>query len=215
MYGRSRLFVTAIVATALLGIAVSAASAGRLSTSSQTFRATWAELTFSDGVTAVRCRVTMEGSYHSRTIAKVLHGLVGFVTRVTVARPCNNGTVWAYNGSEVNEVLGGTVPNTLPWHITYKTFAGTLPNILEVRLLLMGVRFLVRTPFGLLCNYRSSGEGLDTLIVLSGGTANNYRVESTPAVIVEGAGCATTGTIIGTGTYTVLNSSSRITVSLI
>jgi hypothetical protein len=150
--------VLALAAAMLLAGGESTVSARNFSLSSRTFRTTWASLQFMsiDGRTNVRCAVTMEGSFHSSTIAKVVEALVGYVTRAIVKRPCVGGTVWALNG-DANEVLGGNVSNTLPWHIKYDGFAGMLPDIRNVNLQIPEEAYLVRdTTFNLLCTYASA-----------------------------------------------------------
>jgi hypothetical protein len=166
MHGhRARLFA-AIVVAVLLAVCVGTASANRLSFSTRNFRTTWTSLEFrtSEGTTTVRCAVTMEGSYHSATISKVAESLVGYITRVAVRRPCTGGTVWAMNG-DANEVLGGNVRNTLPWHVLYDSFTGTLPNIRGAVFEIPEASYLIReSTFGLLCEYigrsRSSRAGI-------------------------------------------------------
>jgi len=163
-----KLGLAALIATVTLGTMVSTASAGRLSVSNQNIRVTWSSLEFEVGFGApIRCSVTIEGTFHYRSIIKVERALIGHITRAIVRRPCEHGTAWAYNGTEVNEVLGGTFPNSLPWHITYEGFGGGLPAITSLRLLVSGARFRIREPvFGLLCDYTTGANGNAT------GTAN-------------------------------------------
>jgi hypothetical protein len=47
--------------------------------------------------------------------------------------------MWVHNGVE-NPLGTGVKPTSLPWHLTYLGFAGTLPNISEVRILIRGIR---------------------------------------------------------------------------
>jgi len=115
-----------IVAGALMAIVASTAFAGRLSVSSQTFRATFSELIESTGELSNTCHVTLEGSFHSRTIRKVEGTLIGYITRVTTGQ-CTLGTT--------------ILTETLPWHISYLGFSGTLP---EITLMLVRFRMNVR-----------------------------------------------------------------------
>jgi hypothetical protein len=148
----AKLGLTALLAAFLLSSALSTASARTLSNSNIFWRAEWASLEFVGGGT-VRCRVTLEGSFHSRTIAKVARALVGAVSRVIVAHPCTGGEGWADNGSEAEPL--GTAPNRLPFHLTYESFTGTLPNITAINLLLSRVSFVIRaTVLGLTCQGR-------------------------------------------------------------
>jgi hypothetical protein len=92
----------------------------------------------------------MEGSFHSATLSKVCGQLVGYVTEATFGHPCVGGEAWALNGIE--RLPNGTIPpSTLPWHIRYNGFTGTLPNITGIRLQLIGVSFLMRTAGGAGC----------------------------------------------------------------
>jgi hypothetical protein len=68
------------------------------------------------GVT-VSCPVTLEGTLHSRTISKISGLLIGYITRAIAGEAsCTGGTARA-------------LAETLPWHVQYLSFAGTLPNI--------------------------------------------------------------------------------------
>src|SRR5215212_591052 len=143
--------LTALVAALALVSAFSTASARNLSVSNQSFRIAWTPLTFTEGgLFNVRCNVTLEGSFHYRTIVKSLRALLGFITRATVERPScrtNLGTAASaatWNGIET--ILGAATPNTLPWHVTYEGFTGTLPNITGVRVLLRSIKFTLEVP---------------------------------------------------------------------
>jgi hypothetical protein len=87
-------------ATLLLATAITTASARNLSISEQSFRVTFSSLELVTELVTIRCRVTLEGSFHTRTIAKVPGSLVGAISRATVAHPCTNGEAWADNGTE-------------------------------------------------------------------------------------------------------------------
>jgi len=106
---------------------------------------------------AVRCDVTLEGSYHYRVLQKTPEALVGYVTGATVRRPCLGGEAWAFNGIERQGTT--TLANSLPWHVRYESFSGSLPNITAVGQRLIGARFLVEAEFlgvRLRCNYTTS-----------------------------------------------------------
>lgn len=113
---RSKLLLAALAAALMLAASVNAASANRLVRNEGAFRVTFSPLSFvpSFGST-VRCPVTLTGSYHSRTITKTAGSLIGYVNSVTVGT-CEAGTARART-------------ETLPWHLQYASFAGTLPNI--------------------------------------------------------------------------------------
>jgi hypothetical protein len=125
----SKLILAGLGATLLMAFAVNTASARNFSVSNQTFRGTFNNLEFEGaGVVRDTCRVTIEGSLHTRTIAKVAGSLVGYITRVTIGQ-C----------SEPTTVLTAT----LPWHVSYESFSGRLPDITLLILRATGVSFRV------------------------------------------------------------------------
>jgi len=135
------LFGAAIAFGALVGTA----SAGRLSTSSRNIRAAWAELGYSEPLfgASARCPVTLEGSLHSSTIAKVAGALVGHVSRGTVNNAaCTGGRATILQAS-------------LPWHIRYGGFSGTLPNITSIVAHVIGASYRGEGAFGI-CLFTSS-----------------------------------------------------------
>jgi hypothetical protein len=116
MRTRSKLILTGLAATLLMAFAVNTASASRLSVSNgNLFRAYWPSLRFGAfGVTAADCAVTLDGSFHSATFAKVNRALIGHVTLASVGR-CVTGSATALR-------------ETLPWHLNYGGFEGRLPT---------------------------------------------------------------------------------------
>jgi hypothetical protein len=109
-----------------VGLALSitvAASARNLSNSSTTFRDVIAEMHFEGGGGgfAITCPMTVSGSFHARTIAKVREALVGYVDRIIVNEAACRGE---------GRVRVETAQ--LPSHIRYRSFTGTLPNITEI-----------------------------------------------------------------------------------
>ena len=130
----------------VLGAIVGIASANRLSTSSRNIRATWAFLhNEAGGGTAPGCPVTLEGSLHSATIAKVIEALVGFISRATVnSNGCGAGSATLLQES-------------LPWHVRYKGFAGALPNITSINTAIIGWSWRYQEGgFGITCLARST-----------------------------------------------------------
>jgi len=83
--------LVAVGAAALLSVCVSTATAGRLSTSSPTFRSTFRELRLRLPFGTTNCPVTLEGTLHSSTLAKVAGSLIGYITRASVANVCTSG----------------------------------------------------------------------------------------------------------------------------
>jgi hypothetical protein len=189
-------------ATVLLGTLVSVASAGNFSTSSQTLRATFASLEFSGAFGTARCPVTLEGSFHERTTAKVVGRLVGYLTRAALGA-CTSGSATV-------------LTETLPWHIRYSSFAGTLPNITRASANVTGVAFRIREVGGVTCLIRST-EGEPTTVAFNREAAGALTSATAGGTTRAGAECfGAAGTFVGTSTaFTVLNNTNRITLSLI
>jgi hypothetical protein len=122
-----------LLATAVLTAATGSASATKLAANITHWRATFNPVVFRElgfnGAT-LRCDVTLEGSFHSRTSSKVSGQLSGSTTRVVVSEVCTGGS---------ERVLAAT----LPWHIRYQSFTGTLPSITAINMVLVGDSFLI------------------------------------------------------------------------
>jgi hypothetical protein len=130
------LFAT-LAAGLALALAVNYASARNFGLSFELFRMVWSEpngtpMIIQLGTEAaspkVSCPVTLEGSFHRSTIAKTLNLLVGYITRGLIgeALTCRGGTATI-------------ATETLPWHVQYMTFEGTLPMITRVYVLVIGL----------------------------------------------------------------------------
>jgi hypothetical protein len=170
------LIVAGLLATLAMVFATSSASARSFSLSNQQFRITWTMLllyTEGAGVNPrTECPVTLEGSFHSRTIAKVRERLIGYVTRAispNARPPCAVDGSYAF----LNE--------SLPWHVTYESFTGALPRIETIRVAIHGVNVKLR--IGMECLYQDRGEAAGE--VLTG----EFRR--------EGGGAITTFTPVG------------------
>ncbi|HEX7290289.1 MAG TPA: hypothetical protein VF250_04090 [Conexibacter sp.] len=215
MHARTVGTLAAIVAALTLAFGVQAASARTFNWSNQQFRITWRELKFFDQGFAefvALCPVTMEGSFHSRTIAKVVESLIGYITRAAVSEAlCRDPA----GGAAEARFL----PETLPWHIRYAGFQGTLPNITRIRVRILRVAYedVIR---GTPCLF----SGLTTPInaeffreAFGVITAFEFEAATTlPAAAGNCVGLAIRGGLerIST-TFTLLNSTTRITVTLI
>jgi hypothetical protein len=198
--------ITAILAASLmLAAATSTATARSLSFSNQNIRATWSSLEFNAGVTA-RCGVTLEGSFHSRTITKRLGTLIGAITRAVIdERNCTNGT-------------GRARTETLPWHLTYEGFAGTLPNITTMLALISRFRLNIIAPGLCTADYGTATDNIT-------GQANVAGREVTTLEPIAGrntatrhsgsAFCPATGRFEGRGNVFLLNTTTRIRITLI
>jgi hypothetical protein len=186
----------ALATIAVLAIATSAATASRLSLTSQTFTETFTRVAFEGGFGTTECALTLEGSLHSRTIARAAGSLVGYITRATLGA-CPRGSATILTAS-------------LPWHVRYASFNGTLPNITSINTSIVGMQFQIREPvFSVTClavggvtqGGQNVAAGAFTTAVLSGRSPTNCGIE---------------GTLSGTSTsLTVLGAATRISVALI
>jgi len=219
--------LTGLGVSLLLCAVVGAASAGRLSVSNQNIRATWSSLEFAIGGVQ-RCSLTLEGSFHARTNSKVERSLVGLVTRFIFGRTSGGEScsVRAFNG--VDRYNGTTTPNTLPWHLTYESFQGSLPLIGSVRVLLSRFRFGVEIPS---CVFQvgnetdkiafeiflEAGRGATSITPVEGrnevGTV--IRLDRDPFRICPPLGFRSGIRFAGTGSITLLGAATRITITLI
>jgi len=136
-----KLVLAAMTAAALLASLAGSASARNFSVTNRNFRVTWTPLITAEpfGFFTVRCNMTMEGSFHENTIPKVLETLMGYITRAIASHPCTNGEGWVWNGTE--GALTGA--SSLPWHIRYAGFTGTLPSISGIRINLIRPKFSI------------------------------------------------------------------------
>ena len=131
-----------LTATVTLTLFIGQASARNISQSEQGFEAIWASLEFTGAFGTTRCAITLLGEFHNRTFAKVARALVGLIRHTDPPRlqeRCTNGTA-------------RVLTETLPWHLTYEGFTGTLPNITSVTYLVLRAAFSIREPaFGVTC----------------------------------------------------------------
>jgi hypothetical protein len=218
MRTRSKLILAALTASLLMGLAVSSATAGRFSTSNTRFRVTWNELRFFSDEAAFEqtCRVTLEGSFHSATVRKLPGTLIGAITR---------GIVDSANCRGILEPRRATVlQETLPWHLTYESFAGTLPDITSITVLLRRYDFQISAFLlgaTVNCLYLDAGrleENLaGTITRLAGGELTSITtVEGRRASKLSGpATCPAFGRFEGTGQVFLLGNTTRIRITLI
>jgi hypothetical protein len=189
-----------IGATVLLGALTASASARTLSTSSQTLRAAFSAVTFRGAFGNIVCAVTVEGSFHSRTQAKVVNSLTGLITRAELGT-CATGSVTLLR-------------ETLPWHIRYDSFTGVLPNITNVKARVVGVMARAREPL-ITCLLTSTEEAPATI------TFNrDVATRAITTAQIGGTGIETTCGRAGTfesdrANVTVLGAATRITLTLI
>lgn len=199
---RCKLLLVALGATLFLSSLIGSASARTFSASNQTFRAAFARVTLSSIFGEIRCAVTLEGSLHSRMLTKVANSLVGYVTAAT-SGTCERGSMTILR-------------ETLPWHLRYELFTGSLPNILLMRFL-TEMRIRGRESFvEFVCLFTSTPEApMGFAFRLEAGrTIANAELGGR---MPEGSStCGVPGTLTSSfGTVTVLNAATRITVTLI
>jgi hypothetical protein len=182
-----------VVALALLAT-VNTASARRIEIDEQAFLVLFRELTFEGGTgSPTVCDVNIEGSFHSRTISKVCGQLIGYITQAKIHHPCRQGEFWTLDGSE-------RATNTLPWHILYLRFIGTLPAITGIEVQLNNGGFIVE-PGCLYEATRTNGFRFIINVVAEAGSfrkATSMRVVETaripsrtflcPEIILRGTG---------------------------
>jgi hypothetical protein len=136
--GVVRMLLALVGATVLLGALASMGSARNLSTSETRTTATFPGVEFTGGFGTVRCSFTAGGAFHQRTIAKVLETLSGLLTAASIGG-CGVGSATILR-------------ETLPWHIRYAGFTGTLPSISTISAKIIGIAFQFREPlFGVTC----------------------------------------------------------------
>ncbi len=208
-----RLLLTSLAATAILATAVSTATANRFVVSNQQIRATWATLEFFNTAVAgtIRCPVTLEGSFHSRTIVKARGSLIGYVTRAAVNNPaCVGG-----RATILQELL--------PWHITYNSFEGALPRITGVTLNLIRAGFIVELGGNncrALTTIANPARGIAAVNSSGGGAVTSLEADPSATIpLTNGPGgilCSlANGVFRGTGTVTLLGTNNAISITLI
>jgi len=210
MCKRSALLLTGL-AVLIMGLGVSAASARNLSVSSQTFSMTWSRFQFVNGMSEQvlqECPVTLEGRFTSRTFTKAESGQIGQVTRAEVAGASCNREVFSTGASLAAE--------TLPWALTYESFAGTLPRITGLNLYVRnrGERlFFMREQ----CLYEGA-MGL-RLGLSAAGTIESVEGDPPRTLLLRRSGnsfiCPGSITDRGSGAVTVEGGITHITVTLI
>ncbi|HEV7772468.1 MAG TPA: hypothetical protein VGO48_04145 [Conexibacter sp.] len=189
-----KLIAAACGAALILCAAAGSAAAGRFSFSNRDIRATWTDFKIESGPGELRCPLTMEGSFHSSTIAKVRASLIGYITRVSyqgAQPPCFGGQMTV-------------LQETLPWRIQYERFAGTLPNITRIDISIIGAS--LRASLNLLgatCLGRSTAESpVRAELDVVAGRVTNIRLNNENAGIPLTGGLACTispGHVAGNG----------------
>jgi hypothetical protein len=195
-----RLLLATIGATVLLGSLVGSASARTLSleNASATFRVVFRTVTFNGIFGDIRCAVTVEGSVHARTLAKVTTNLIGYITSAILGT-CAEGTATILR-------------ETLPWHVHYSGFTSTLPNITSIRLAADGVSFRMREPFAT-CLATSTHER--PAIGTFGRSVSTRKVTEAELSGRVPTNCGSEGTLSSTKDRVVDGNGAELTVTLI
>lgn len=197
-------FLVALAGAAVLMAALASAAAARnLSTSSQTLRAVFRELEFNFPNADTVCQVTIEGSFHSRTIAKVVGTLSGLITRVSLG-PCSRGTATI-------------LTETLPWHVRYQGFTGALPNITAITAHVVGAALRVREGGGFVCLAVTTAAEPGVITMAREITTGVITSAELSGIVTSGAECLSGrgGFLSDRAGVTVLNSTTRISITLI
>ncbi len=206
---RCGLFLTCLATACVLALAVATASANRLSVTNQSISITWSALRFNEGRAV--CPVTLEGSLHGRTFAKVTSSLIGSIVRARTSR-CSVGTAVLLSAED-----GQT--STLPWHVRYASFSGTLPAITAMRWHIVGFSYRIVKELEL-CLYASTAER-PALLDLSRGeggaltTARFFGTEAIPLAAGNVVVCEQSGLLGGAGEVTLQGLPTRVTLTLI
>ncbi|HEV7774720.1 MAG TPA: hypothetical protein VGO48_15675 [Conexibacter sp.] len=195
----NRLLFAAVGAAVLLGALVSSASAGRLSHSSLTLDATYARMDIRGGLGTVECEVITNETLHTRAITKTRLLLMGYITAANVNRCARGGATF--------------LRETLPWHVRYDSFTGTLPNITGLAKRVIGVSERITEPvFRISCLFRTTPEtpfiqttnltgGTITTLVVGGSIACNpgsilVSMSGSTNNVVDAGGARVTITLI-------------------
>jgi hypothetical protein len=223
MHASLKATLAALTVALPLAMAVGTSSARIFSASNQNIRVIWRNLEFTGGAT-IRCELTLEGSFHTRTVAKVARTLIGAVTKAIFHRPCTGGEAWTANGLETHPRLG-RLNNTLPWHITYEGFVGRLPAITDIYILASRFKYVIQVPiFTTICLYgnatdnitgrsvREAGGAITTLAPVEGRNRASLVAELGTSGLCPANGPFRNGT---PGQVHLLNTSTRISITLI
>ena len=189
MHRYVRLLIASLCAAAALSLAAGTGSARNLSISIRPLRAVWTSLEFRNnlGSNVVRCPVTLEGSFNSATIGKVVRVLIGMVRRAEVGA-CTGGHVTIHQ-------------ETLPWRRTYEAFFGILPRITRLKILLLFASFEIESG-GLTCIARTEEghPGVGNLNLNEAtGEVTSFSMEEATTIPLTGGLCSLgEGSLAGT-----------------
>ncbi|HEX4805644.1 MAG TPA: hypothetical protein VFU94_07065 [Conexibacter sp.] len=200
---RVRGLLAVLVAAAALAACVGSASAQALALANSGVRYVFPEFTMTAPGFTVKCPVTMEGTFHSRTIAKTAGTLIGYITRVAIrTESCTGGRITAL---------------TPPWHLQYGGFTGVLPEIRTVEMRVVEAGFLMEI-MGISCLYRTTSVTAAGLIseLLREKVATVRWSEASRIPLLVGTGlCPGEVRFGGGGRSSVLGSAEEVEITLV
>ncbi|MBS1869465.1 MAG: hypothetical protein JSS99_07350 [Actinobacteria bacterium] len=213
MHTHKHLITAALAATALLVALATTASARQFETSETRIRVVFRPLIFqsTEGSDRISCTVTLEGTFHYRTIAKVERSLIGYITRAAIDT--------ANCASSPAGIQLRVLTETLPWHVQYVDFSGTLPEVRpRIRVINLGFDE-IRVPILGTCKYSGSpnyiavgpaGNGIN-----EGTRAARLISENGIAIRSSTAFCPEIRWTSGAEPITILGGTTAVTVRLI
>jgi hypothetical protein len=216
MFNRGRLVPVASIATLVLLVAVGGAAARRIefTNAEAGYEAVWPStsrlsITEGNGSGAILCPVTLEGQFHSIPISKVSGLLIGYITsaRVGAASSCQGGSFVA-------------LTETLPWHVRYDSFTGTLPSIMTIKLQFIGMSIEVRPTSGLRCLLATTAARPGRFIAnttTGPGTVTSFRADEAALISLTGEfGCGVlSARLSGSGDMLEATTTTKITTRLV
>ncbi len=204
---RSKLILACLATAAVLSLAAGSADARNFRISIRNIRSTWTALRFVAAGNTVTCHVTLEGSFVESTAGKTIRILLARFTRATL-NTCTGGSATVLSA-------------TLPWHLRYHAFIGTLPFILIIQTEVIGLSFSVKPEGSLTClaATEESHPATFNFGLERGGevTETSFAREAEIPLTGEGGLCAFGGSghLEGTGRAEEAAGGTRIKITLI
>ncbi len=136
MRKHSKLLLAALTAILALSFATSTATANRgfSFTPNERILIIFPRFIFGGGFGNVTCGITLHGSLH-RTIPKIEGTLVGMIESMLINITGCTESFGVGNMTDARVL-------TLPWHLRYVSFTGTLPVVRTIRLIQLGFSIL-------------------------------------------------------------------------
>lgn len=207
---RCKLWLVGSITAAALMLACGAASANSLSISgafnARSFYIAWNLVQFGEDAGSVECPMSLQGTFHETTLGKSGGALIGHIVGHTLdGEACEGGDVTILSA-------------TLPWHVQYEFFSGTLPNISEIGVDVVGMAVGIRT--GIFFSCLATTTSLSPMVLrlarnIESGTISAVILDPDEQIPLSGTFCPEHGTISGVGEATITGTERRIVVSLI